>query len=70
MRKDRELEHPRSRGFPNRIRRGREIGASYVLNVTDRFTGESYPVYVYPGQKLGELTQQFVSMKFTIDKIT
>jgi hypothetical protein len=35
-------------------KRGKEMGASYIISVCDSFDYDDYPVYVMPGENLEE----------------
>lgn len=49
--------------------RGRQLGATHFLNVSDYHTHERYPVYVYPTDNLRKIKQQFKSVNFSIIEV-
>lgn len=69
MRQDRVMSVVRRKGYPNRMNRAKELGATHFLNVSDHRAHERYPVYVYAGQDLRTLKQQFKSVNFTITEV-
>lgn len=69
MRQDRVMSLAKLKGCPNRMERARQLGATHFLNVSDYYTHERYPVYVYPIDNLKKIKQQFKSVNFTITEV-